>query len=192
MTAVTEEPSVFWMVARRSTVIIILAGVIWGFLMARGLVGYDKIKLQTGAEFPAFSLPDVQNLDQRITLDQFRGKGVLVNFTNTQCSPCQQELKTLKQLHQRYAGEHFEMVGISVEPANLIKSYREYHKVLWHMAVDRRSLLGARVGVEATPVTVFVGPGGTVAGVIRGALSQPEAGEAVERLILLSRKAARK
>lgn len=63
--------------------------------------------------------------DQRVTLDAFKGKVVLVNLWARWCVPCIAELPSLGRLKEKFKGQDFEIVAIAVEPAS-IKDLRTF------------------------------------------------------------------
>ena len=50
-----------------------------------------------------------------ITLADFAGRKLLVNFWATWCAPCREEMPFLDALEQKYGGEDFEVVAISLD-----------------------------------------------------------------------------
>jgi len=53
---------------------------------------------------------------KRVSLKDFRGKVVLVNFWATWCAPCLKELPSLDALEERLGGRDFEVVAIAADP----------------------------------------------------------------------------
>ena len=65
-----------------------------------------------GSAAPGFT---VQDADRKISLDQFRGKIVVLNFWATWCPPCIEEMPSLVQMQQKMKGKGVEVVAISVD-----------------------------------------------------------------------------
>lgn len=62
---------------------------------------------------PALSLP---GLDGRpVSLADFKGKVVLLDFWATWCDPCVAELPDLKRLHNDYKEKGFSVLGVSLD-----------------------------------------------------------------------------
>jgi len=74
-----------------------------------------------GAPAPDFT---VQDGERKVTLDQFRGKVVVLNFWASWCPPCVQETPSLSQFAAAYAGKGVVVLGISVDKDE--KAYRNF------------------------------------------------------------------
>jgi cytochrome c biogenesis protein CcmG/thiol:disulfide interchange protein DsbE len=77
------------------------------------------------------SAPDftVQDSDRKVSLQEFRGKVVVLNFWATWCPPCVDEMPSLVQMQQKMSGKGIEVVAISVDVdqsayQNFLKSYK--------------------------------------------------------------------
>jgi cytochrome c biogenesis protein CcmG/thiol:disulfide interchange protein DsbE len=57
----------------------------------------------------------LQDSDKKVTLSQFRGKVVLVNFWATWCPPCQAELPSLISMQERTRAKGVMVLGISID-----------------------------------------------------------------------------
>ncbi|MCL4523889.1 MAG: TlpA family protein disulfide reductase [Acidobacteria bacterium] len=62
---------------------------------------------------PNFSLKDLQGSD--VSLEQFRGKVVLVNFWATWCGPCEIEMPWFIDFQQKYGARGFTVVGLAMD-----------------------------------------------------------------------------
>jgi len=62
---------------------------------------------------PTVSLKDLN--DQDITLQQYKGKVVLVNFWATWCEPCKVEIPWMIEFQQKYGPRGFTILGVSMD-----------------------------------------------------------------------------
>jgi thiol-disulfide isomerase/thioredoxin len=67
----------------------------------------------SSASAPAPRSPFVDEKNVAHTLDDFRGKVVLVNFWATWCGPCVREMPSLKRLHAKLGGGEFTVLAMS-------------------------------------------------------------------------------
>lgn len=68
--------------------------------------------------FPPRGAPKITFLDgeRNISVAEFRGKAVLLNFWATWCAPCLKELPSLDGLQQQLGGSKFEVVAVAADP----------------------------------------------------------------------------
>ncbi len=62
---------------------------------------------------PDFTLKDLEDHD--VSLGQFKGKVVLVNFWATWCGPCRIEIPWLVELQDKYAERGFTVLGVAMD-----------------------------------------------------------------------------
>lgn len=62
---------------------------------------------------PNFSLSDLSG--RQITLQQYRGKVVILDFWATWCMPCRVSIPELGKLHEKYQDKGLVVLGISVD-----------------------------------------------------------------------------
>jgi cytochrome c biogenesis protein CcmG/thiol:disulfide interchange protein DsbE len=74
-----------------------------------------KVTLSSAAVKPAPDLT-LKDLDGKsLSLAQYKGKVVLVNFWATWCEPCQVEIPWLIEMQQKYADKGFTVLGIAMD-----------------------------------------------------------------------------
>ena len=69
--------------------------------------------LQEGRPAPDFTFPDLDG--RKVSLSDFRGKVVLVNIWATWCPPCRDEMPSMQKLYDRFKGEDFELLAVSID-----------------------------------------------------------------------------
>lgn len=67
--------------------------------------------IQVGKPAPDFTLNDING--EKITLSQFRGRWVLLDFWGSWCIWCRRGNPTLVALYEKYGGNDFEIIGIA-------------------------------------------------------------------------------
>jgi thiol-disulfide isomerase/thioredoxin len=140
-------------------------------------------RLPEGMDVPKATLPYAVNAEGQMTIADFRGKGVLLNFWATWCGPCKAELPVLQALQEKYGGEHFQVVGISDEHPDRIRDFVSHARLTYPTAIDVRGVMSRAFKVRSIPFSVFVGPDGKVMSDWTGELDQDEGASRVEALI---------
>ena len=64
---------------------------------------------------PDFTLRDIHK--KKVSLSDYQGKVVLINFWATWCQPCQAEMPHLEELYKKYKDDGFEVLAISIDEA---------------------------------------------------------------------------
>src|SRR5579871_5619915 len=62
---------------------------------------------------PAFTLEDVNG--KKVSLANYKGKALLINFWATWCGPCKIETPWLAELRNKYTSQGFEVLGVDSE-----------------------------------------------------------------------------
>jgi len=91
-------------------------------------VGCQK-DVEAGSTAPDFSLSALSG--QTVTLEQYRGKVVLLDFWATWCPPCRMTIPQLIRLQDKYRDEGLVILGISVDDPRQIsdKDLRYFKKM---------------------------------------------------------------
>ena len=91
-----------------------------------------------------------------VSLEQLRGRAVLLNVWATWCHPCREEIPVLQALHVRYASRGLELVGVSVDGRGEEDTIREFATDytmtyrLWLDPDERVQSTFLAIGVPAT------------------------------------------
>lgn len=116
----------------------------------------------------AFDLADGAG---QITLGDYQGKYVLVNFWATWCAPCRHEMPMLSELQSEFGGDNFEVVTIATgrnSPAGIVKFFSDMGIDNLPRHQDPRQKLAAQMGVFGLPITVIIDPEGREIARLRG------------------------
>jgi cytochrome c biogenesis protein CcmG/thiol:disulfide interchange protein DsbE len=70
-------------------------------------------KFGAAAPAPEFKATDLEDKD--VTLGDFQGKVVLVNFWATWCDPCRVEIPWLIEMQNKYGSQGFTVLGIAMD-----------------------------------------------------------------------------
>lgn len=99
-----------------------------------------------------------------VTLDDYKGQTVLVNFWASWCPPCRAEMPLLDAYYEQHRDEGFVMIAVnSREPASTARSFIEQTGFGFPVGLDEDGRLTREFGVNGLPVTIVYGPDGEVA-----------------------------
>lgn len=66
-----------------------------------------------GQNAPDFTLTDLNQ--KSVTLQQLKGKLIFLNFWASWCEPCKEEMPSMQRLYDKFKGQPFEMLAISLD-----------------------------------------------------------------------------
>ena len=103
----------------------------------------EALKLQPGQPAPAFTLDDLDG--QPVSLGQFKGQVVLLDFWSSWCKPCISDLPNLRKIKEQTAGRPVVFLNISLD----------VDEAAWREAIDKHDIEGIHVRAEgwSTEVT---------------------------------------
>jgi peroxiredoxin len=92
------------------------------------------------------------------TTADLRGHVFLINFWDTNCSSCIEEMPALENTYQRFhgAGLEFVSVAMSYTPRDYAVNYARTRRLPFMLALDDGSLAHAFGNVQLTPTTLVV------------------------------------
>ena len=107
---------------------------------------------------------------KKISLSDFRGKVVFLNFWTTWCGACRVEMPAMQKLHTRLKDQNFAMVTINLqEPARKVREFVDRYKLTFTVLLDSQGEAGSRFGIRALPTTLILDKSGRIMGQALGA-----------------------
>jgi len=121
----------------------------------------DKGEEKAGTA-PDFTLNDTAG--NRISLAQFRGKVVFLNFWATWCPPCREELPSMERLNEVFSGRDFVMLAVNAENDGLttVAPFLEQYPHRFTVLLDVDGTAQELYGVDRFPETFVIGKDGKV------------------------------
>jgi len=122
-------------------------------------------KVRPGSVAPDFTSLDT--LNKPVSLSDFKGKYVLLNFWATSCGPCISEKRELKKTYADYKDKGFVLFDISMTDKNHVERDRnKWLKFVRNFQLPWINVYGDEAikvyGIEATPENILVGPDGKI------------------------------
>jgi len=120
---------------------------------------------------PAFDLPLLVGRG-RLSLASLRGKVVVLNFWQSSCQPCKQEMPRLEAASKRWAAKNVVVVGVDMlDTRGAGRAFRKRYGATYPMVFDQVADTAAPYGVWNTPETLFVDPRGFIIKRVLGPVS---------------------
>ena len=154
-----------------------------------GLVSSSRIVTSTGGVFskengqvvPDWSLPNLRNSSAAVSLSQFRGHPVIVNFWASWCAPCRQEMPALAAIAQRLGGK-INFVGIDTnDQRGSALTFLNKTGVKYITAFDPKADVAQNYGVYGLPTTFFISAQGKLLGRQVGAMTGDRLGQIISQ-----------
>src|SRR6187551_705419 len=121
-------------------------------------------KLEAVADHPAAPDFTLINPDgKKVSLKDFRGKVVFLNFWATWCEYCRDEMPAMQRLYQEFRGKGLEIVGVNVKDkrADAMAFVRKV-QVTYPIVLDPEGEVGLLYGAFGLPLTYLVDRKGAV------------------------------
>lgn len=108
---------------------------------------------------PDFSGSTVET--RRVSLEELRGKVVIVNFWASWCAECRREMPVLERLHRELAPRGLAVIGINArEERDAVRRYASALGLTFPLVLDPEGKINRAYGVVALPTTFIVGRDG--------------------------------
>jgi thiol-disulfide isomerase/thioredoxin len=120
----------------------------------------DKGPVSIGQDAPEFALQDLQG--KQVSLDQYKGQIVILDFWATWCAPCKISMPVLDEMKEQYSGKLTLLAVNQREPANIVKEYVLRENVNSRVLLDKDGLIGEKYGVVGIPMVVVIDQNGKV------------------------------
>ena len=121
----------------------------------------------TGSPAPTFTL--ASRAGQDVSLAQYKGQVVMLNFWASWCGPCRQEMPLLESIYKKYNKMGFTLIGVNVEPdSNAANEWLKATPVSFPILYDRDSKVSKLYDVAGMPSTVIIDRSGKLRVLHRG------------------------
>jgi thiol-disulfide isomerase/thioredoxin len=140
------------------------------------------LKAEAPRPAPAFTLKDLSGAT--VSLEQFKGKVVLLDFWATFCGPCVKAMPKLQKLHEQHAAKGFSVVGVATdeEGAKVVSPFVAKTKVKYPILISGTSTW-KEYGVETLPALFLIDRSGQIVKRFGGTIEHKIIEREVERVL---------
>lgn len=112
---------------------------------------------------PDFILKDIQG--GKFSLDDQRGKPVLLIFGTTWCPSCREEIPHLKDIYARYAKKGLIIVNIDIqESRDKVSRYADKYELPYRLLLDENGAVAEMYGIRGVPAMILLDDAGMIVG----------------------------
>ncbi|TET62394.1 TlpA family protein disulfide reductase [Candidatus Aerophobetes bacterium] len=191
---------------KRSTIIIILLIVIC-IVLAYFYLSYREEKIQREREveyerlYPSLGIQRVDPPEEAedftlktlkggtVSLKDYRGRLIFLNFWATWCGPCRAEMPSMQRLWEEFKEEDFVILAIDIqEESKLVSSFMNERGLSFPVLLDEKGKVARSYGIRGIPTTFFLNPEGEIIGKAVGARDwdSEESFELIRELLFLT------
>ncbi|RXH55341.1 peroxiredoxin family protein [Granulicella sibirica] len=124
--------------------------------------GENPTTILRGKMAPGFTLVDTSG--KKVSLSDYKGRPVLVNFWATWCAPCKLEMPWFEEYRAKYKDQGFEVLGIAEDdaPKDEIVKTAKRTGVSYPVLMTDNKVANLYGGVDSLPTSFYVDKTGTV------------------------------
>lgn len=136
-----------------------------------------------GKPAPAFTLVNLNG--RKVSLSDYKGRPVIVNFWATWCAPCKLEMPWFEEFRAKYSGQGFEILGIAEDDASKDEIAKTAKKidVSYPILLNDGKVDPAYGGVDSLPTSFYIDRNGVVVTETIGLASKDEVEANIKSLI---------
>jgi len=144
-----------------------------GLLMVGCSTGAEQ-RARTGSQAPDFRLPELDG--QTVSLSNFQGKPVLINFWAVSCPPCRFEMPFIQEIFEEWSDKGLVILAINIgESPSTVKRFMESYGYSFLVLLDTRGDVALKYGIRLIPVSLFIDKNGIIKAVKVGPFSSKAA-----------------
>ena len=151
-----------------------IAKIILPIMLTLGLVltscasGSEPTKAVVGQPAPNFELQSLGG--QSVSLKDFKGKPVVINFWATWCGPCVYEMPFMQEIHNEWSAKGLVLLTINKgESLARVSQFMQYYNLSLSILLDTKEVVNQRYNVIGIPITFFIDKDGIIQEKVIGA-----------------------
>lgn len=119
---------------------------------------------------PDFTLKDLNGND--VSLKDYRGKKVYLNFWATWCPPCKAEMPEIEKLYQETKDSDLVILAIDIgENSKTVSEFISENKYNFNVLLDEKNEIASLYGISSIPVSIFIDQEGYIVNAQIGAMN---------------------
>ncbi len=119
-----------------------------------------------------FKLPKIDNLSDSLSLDDFKGKKLILNFWASWCEPCKEETKELNKIYEKLK-DSVMVVGINIwdKREKSLEFIKAFDIKFLNLFAPRGNPISVNYGITGIPETIVIDENGYIIFHFRGPIT---------------------
>lgn len=130
---------------------------------------------------PAFTLTDLDG--KPVSLADFRGKVVVLNFWATWCPPCKREIPDFIELQTAYGLRGVQIVGIALDEPEKVREFALENGMNYPVLLGSDDISMKYGGIEGIPTTFIIDKSGKIVNKFEGFRSRQLFESEIQKLL---------
>ena len=116
---------------------------------------------------------ELKNLEGNdISLSDFRGKNVILNFWTSWCEPCVNEMDDFQKIYDEFKDENLEIIAVNVgEDEETVKKFFDENKYTFECLLDKENKVTYEYNVTSVPTTYVINKNGEIEGIFHSQIN---------------------
>lgn len=168
--------------AMKSSRLVAAAVLVAASLLGPALLSAEVVKPHYRRVAPGFTLSDAKRAP--VTLSDFKGKVVLLDFWATWCAASKVEMPWYAEFDARYRSSGLAIIGVSMDDEGwaIVSPYLEGHPITYPIVLGDHDVAD-RFGLASLPITLLIDRNGKVAAKHFGLVDKAEVENEIRKLL---------
>lgn len=119
----------------------------------------------------------------KVSLDDYKGKPLVLNFWAPWCPPCKEEAPALQAVYDKYKGRGIEFLMVSIRDTDQnVAKFMKDNNLSFPVALDTDASLTSKYSVTGVPTTFFIDRKGDIKQAFTGAMTQTQMEEFIREI----------
>jgi peroxiredoxin len=150
--------------------ILLTVVIITGYTLWDNFQQGAEARINPGDVAPDFTLETLKG--ETVSLSDYRGKGVLINFWGTWCKPCRTEMPAFQNQYELNKENGFVILAVNMgESKAAVQGFVSQYGLSFPILMDSGTVAKLYY-IDPLPTSVLVGPDGKIKKVILGAMEE--------------------
>jgi len=141
--------------------------------------------LVVGKQAPDFTLPTLNGTE--VSLSQFRGQPVLINFWASWCLPCREEMPELVRAYESHKAEGLMILGLNLTYSDSVsdaQAFAEEFNITFPVLLDEDGAVVERLyRIPGIPTSIFINRDGMIERIHVGIMNGKQVDRYVEEIL---------